>query len=288
MREVPSRHMPRRAAYALFATLACAGTLVAAWIATFWSSGGRWLDAAALQGFVALDRSATRTPAEVIASIGDPLPFVLLGAALVAVALARGRPRIAIAVPVVLAGAAGTSQVLKPLLADARVCHCLADSRVAEASWPSGHATAAMALGLCAVLVSPSGWRPTMAVAGAVAAVGVSYSLLTLGWHYPSDVLAGFLVAALWMAAALTGLWSAAERWPARTGREAAVRWGSALAPAAIGAILSLLPLAALALARPDGALRYAEAHTTFVFVAATIAATAAATAGAFAAVLRR
>ena len=280
--------MPRRAAYALAATLGCAGALVAAWFATFWSGTGRWLDAAALQGFVALDRPASRTPAEIMAAIGDPLPYVLLGAALVAVALARGRPRIALAVPVVLAGSALTTQLLKPLLADARLCHCLADTRVAEASWPSGHATAAMALALCAVLVAPSRWRPTAAVAGAVITVGVSYALLTLGWHYPSDVLSGYLVAALWMAAAVTGLWIAAGRWPARTGREAAVRWGAALAPAAIGALVPLLFLGAIALARPDGALRYAQAHTSFVFVAAAIAASAAATAAAFAAVLRR
>jgi membrane-associated phospholipid phosphatase len=280
--------MPRRALYALLATLGCAGTLVAAWIVTFWSGTGRWLDAASLQGFVALDRSATRTPAEIVAAIGDPLPYVLLGAALVAVALARARPRIALAVPVVLAGSALTTQVLKPLLADARVCHCLGDTRVAEASWPSGHATAAMALALCAVLVAPSRWRPTAAVAGALSAVAVSYALLTLGWHYPSDVLAGYLVAALWMAGAITGLWIAAGRWPARTGREAAVRWGAAVAPAGIAALLPLVFLGAVALVRPDGALRYAQAHTSFVFVAAAIAAAAATTAAAFAAALRR
>jgi hypothetical protein len=41
-------------------------------------------------------------------------------------------------------------------------------------------------------------------------------------------------------------------------------------------------------LARPDGAVHYAQAHTTFLVVAATIAAAAVATAGAFAAALRR
>ena len=77
---------------------------------------------------------------------------------------------------------------------------------------------------------------------------------------------------------------AAGERWPARSGREAAVRWGAALAPAGVGALVPLLGLAAVALARPDGAARYAAAHTTFVFVAAVIAAAAAVTAGAFAA----
>jgi membrane-associated phospholipid phosphatase len=280
--------MARRPVTAIAAALACLGGLVVTGILTFGSGRARWLDGAALQGFVGLDRPATRGPAEVVAALGDPLPYVLLGAAMVALALARGRPRIALAVPVVLAASSLTTQILKPLLADPRTCDCLADARVSAASWPSGHATGAMALALCAVLVAPAPWRPTMAVVGAGVAVAVSYALLTLGWHYPSDVLGGYLVAAFWMAAAIAALRAAGERWPARSGREAAVRWGAALAPAGIGALVSLVGLAAVALARPDGAVRYAAAHTAFVFVAAALAAAAAATAGAFAAALRR
>jgi membrane-associated phospholipid phosphatase len=280
--------VPRRATLALFAAAGAAAALAGAWVLTFASGAARWLDAAALQGFVGLDRPATRAPAEVVAAVGDPLPFALLGAALVAAALARGRPRAALAVPVVLGGAALTSQVLKPLLADARVCHCLADERVAAASWPSGHATAAMALALCAVIVVPARWRPTAAVLGAGLAVAVSYALLTLGWHYPSDVLGGFLVAALWAAAAVAALAAADARWPAHTGREAAARWGAALAPAAVCALVAWLPLAAVALARPDAAARYAAAHTSFVAVSAGIALAGAVVAGGLAAALRR
>src|SRR4051794_12969771 len=280
--------MPRRAAYALLAALGCAGALTAAWALSFHTHAVRWLDSAALQGFVGLHRPATDVPAEVVAALGDPLPFVMLGTGLIAVALARGRPRLALAVPFVLLGASLTSQALKPLLAAPRVCACLADGRVADASWPSGHATASMSLALCAVLVAPPRWRPTAAVAGAGIAIAVSYALLSLGWHFPSDVLGGYLVAALWMSLAVAGLWAAADRWPARTGREAAVRWGAALAPAGAGILLALLGVAAVAAARPDGALHYAQEHTSFVFVAAVIAAAGAAVAGAFAAALRR
>jgi hypothetical protein len=145
-----------------------------------------------------------------------------------------------------------------------------------------------MALALCAVLVVPPSWRPTMAVFGAGVAVSVSYALLTLGWHFPTDVLGGYLVAAFWMSGALAALWAAGERWPARSGREAAVRWGAALAPAGASALVPLFAVAAVALARPESAVRYAAAHTTFVVVAAAIAAAAAATAGAFAVALRR
>ncbi len=280
--------MSRRVFHALIAAAGCAGALVAAWVITFEVPVVRWLDSAALQGFVGLDRPVTTVPAEMIASLGDPLPFALLGAGLIAAALAQGRPRVAVAVPIVLLGASLTTQILKPLLADPRVCDCWADGRVAAASWPSGHATASMSLALCAVLVTPARWRPTAAMAGALLAIAVSYALLSLGWHYPSDVLAGYLVAALWMTLAVAGLWAAGDRWPARTGREAVVRWGASLGPVAAGVVLLVVGLAAITAARPEAALHYAQAHTTFVFVAAMIAATGAAVAGGFAAALRR
>ena len=71
------------------------------------------------------------------------------------------------------------------------------------------------------------------------------------------------------MTGAVAALWAAGERWPARSGREAAVRWGAALAPAGVGALVPLVGVAAVALARPDGAVRYAADHTAFVFAAA-------------------
>ena len=48
------------------------------------------------------------------------------------------------------------------------------------------------------VLAVPSRMRPATAAFGAAVAVAVSYSFLTLGWHYPSDVFGGFLLAGCW------------------------------------------------------------------------------------------
>ena len=69
---------------------------------------------------------------------------------------------------------------------------------VDAASWPSGHATAAMSLCLCWVIAVSARWRPAVGAVMAAFAIAVSYSFLTLGWHYPSDVLGGFLIAAVW------------------------------------------------------------------------------------------
>jgi len=70
-------------------------------------------------------------------------------------------------------------------------------------SFPSGHATAAAGFyGTLALLVA---WRLTGFRRWAVAAAGVAlvlligFSRLYLGVHYPTDVIAGFLAAPLWV-----------------------------------------------------------------------------------------
>jgi membrane-associated phospholipid phosphatase len=103
-----------------------------------------------------------------------------------------------------------TAETLKPLLAHPHAL--VGGSWVAAASWPSGHATAATALALCAVLVAPQGLRPTIAVLGAIFAASVGFSLLLLAWHLPSDVVGGYLVGTLWAALAVAGLRAAEAR----------------------------------------------------------------------------
>ena len=73
-----------------------------------------------------------------------------------------------------LGGAALTSQLLKPLLAAPRPWETSAASEIASGSWPSGHATAAVALALCAVLIVPR--RGVYAAAVAFALAGTEYA----------------------------------------------------------------------------------------------------------------
>jgi undecaprenyl-diphosphatase len=76
----------------------------------------------------------------------------------------------------------------------------------ADASFPSGHAThaAAFALGLWLVAARQRPrWRTPAAVGLIALVLLVSASRLYLQVHWPSDVLAGLLVAALWAALAL-------------------------------------------------------------------------------------
>ena len=106
-----------------------------------------------------------------------------------------------------------TAETLKPLLAHPHVQIGLA--HIDAASWPSGHATAAAALVLCAVLVVPARLRPLVTGLGVAFAAAVGCSLLILAWHMPSDVLGGYLVASLWMALAVAALRATDRRRPA-------------------------------------------------------------------------
>src|SRR5215212_9721635 len=235
----------------------CAAAAALIWIAVAFSASARWLDVAADHGFLDLQRPALVPIANAVSHSMDPAVLVLAGIALVAVALVRGRPRVAAAVPVILIGANVTTQLLKPALAYPRLSEWLGDRQISGASWPSGHSTAAMAIALCAVLVAPQRLRPAVAAIGAVYAVAIAYSLVTLGWHWPSDVLGGFLVAATWTLVAV-----------------------------AAGA--AVVVVGALALAKPRPVLGYIAEHPAALTGALTIAALGTVLATGLALVLRR
>ena len=155
-------------------------------------SAGHERDAAMLHGFVGLDRPGVRFEVKVLAHLCDTLPYTCAGAVCVGVALARGRAWRALAAGVLLVATCATTEVVKHLLAHARLENWLSP-QIAVTSWPSGHSTAAMTLALCAVLVAPPALRAATALLGGAFAVGVGYAVLVLGWHFPSDVLGGFL-----------------------------------------------------------------------------------------------
>jgi undecaprenyl-diphosphatase len=68
-----------------------------------------------------------------------------------------------------------------------------------EFSFPSGHATAAMAIAVVYAVAFPSYALPLLVVAA-----GVGYSRVRLGVHYPGDVLAGQVIAIVTDVAVLT------------------------------------------------------------------------------------
>jgi membrane-associated phospholipid phosphatase len=192
----------------------CVLALVLVWAIAELVPAVQWKDAAALHDFTLLSRPRVDGPALFLLHLLNPLQFVLWGVALMAIALARERPRVALAVGVIMGLAPLTAETLKPLLAHPHVS--VGGVYIGAASWPSGHSTAALVLVLSAVRVAPARLRPLVASIGAVFVVAVGCALLILAWHMPSDVLGGYLVASLWMALAVAALRAADRRWPPR------------------------------------------------------------------------
>jgi membrane-associated phospholipid phosphatase len=200
------------AARALCIAGLCLLGLALTWVVAELVPAARVRDAAALRDFTLLSRPHVDTLARGLLNLLDPLPFIVAGVVLIAIAVARARPRVGLAVALVMALAPLTAETLKPLLAHPHAA--LAAPHISQASWPSGHSTAALALVLCALLVVPARLRSPVAAVGGLFAAAVGASLLILAWHMPSDVLGGYLVATLWAALALAGLRTVDRRWP--------------------------------------------------------------------------
>jgi membrane-associated phospholipid phosphatase len=268
--------MPERARTAIVGAGILFASLLATWFAAFHVGLFAHADQSILRGFADLHwRPHVNRVAQFVADLCNPSPYIYFCAVPVLVALARRRLWVALAIIAILLGANVTTQLLKPLLAHTRPSDLLAGVQAPAASWPSGHATAAMALALSCVLAAPPGLRPLVAALGAVFAVAVSYSFLTLGWHYPSDVLGGFLVAAIWALLAIAAVFTANTRRPQVASRELVQR---ASVPEALGppsaALAGALALgAAVAISRPQAVAAYARAHEAFMVGATAIAA---------------
>ena len=246
----------------LLAALVCLLGLIAVGVLALLVPAGHERDAAMLHGFVALDHPSVHFEIKVLAHLGDTLPYACAGLLCIAVALVRRRGWRALTVAVLLAGTGATTQLLKHVQEQPRVEHWLPE-QVAATSWPSGHSTAAMTLALCAVLVAPPALRAAAAVLGGAFAVAVGYAVLVLGWHYPSDVLGGFLVAGLWTSLAIAVLHRVEAPEPA--GRPA---WEPL---AALGAGAAVVAAVALGV-RADTVALYTLERPTFVAGALTIA----------------
>jgi membrane-associated phospholipid phosphatase len=261
---------------ALIGAGACLLLLLVTWYAAHYVGAVKRADVSILGGFAELHRPGLDRLTQFVAQLCNPHPYVVLAAVPVLIALARGRPRVAITVGTIMLAANETTQLLKPLLIGPR--DTVMSNPIPNASWPSGHATAVMSLALCAVIAVPARRRPVVAAVMSGFAIAVCYSFLELGWHYPSDVLGGFLVAATWTLLGAAGLSLYEARQPSAAQAESgsdrpAFSIGEALTPAAVllaaGAVLAGLIL----LARPHAVLDYARAHETFVIGAAAIAA---------------
>lgn len=137
--------------------------------------------------------------------LGSPMFVLFIGFLLAMIMLLKKRMYRMSVVLTIIFGAGGFVFIIKHLVERARP-QLWADPLVLETgySFPSGHATlsAALAIAIVAALWYTR-WRWVLLVAGAVYVAYVAFTRLYLGVHYPTDIMAGWLVATVWSVVAL-------------------------------------------------------------------------------------
>ena len=271
----------------LISSAACVAAFVAVLLAAYYTGVGRHLDNAAVDGFLSIENARTTPLADRIASLCDPGSYALIGVAIVATAAVTRGARRALAAGLLLTLTAISSQTLKPALATGHFDRHLVGWNewvrpvILKEAFPSGHATASMSIALALIIIAPRAWRPVAAAFGALFTLAVSFSILTLGWHYPSDVIGGYLVAMTWCLILIAGLRIADERWPDPGAIRAATRRAisardTVTGLAAAGAAVLGVGIG-VALTKADSVIRFAAEHTSATAAAMAICATAAA-----------
>lgn len=229
------------------------------------------LDARTLTGLGQLGDNGQAALPHKFAYAVDPLFLLCVLGVLSIAGLAWGRPRQVVAAVAVVAGANITAQFLKLALAHPRVQPELKGAMEA-AALPSGHATAAMSLAVAAILIVPRPLRIPAAVAGALFALAQGVAVVILAWHYPIDVLAGYLIATGFGFLALAGLRASEVRWPRRASERGDAATGPVRSASAVGFAALAGVLIAVASARADDLVVYMRDHTLGIAAALAIA----------------
>ena len=170
--------------------------LVVLWYLTFHTAVGAHANVSIIERVAALPAQAHLVSlASGLANLVTARVCAAVTAVLVIVCICRKMPMVALAIVGIVAVANETTELLKPLLSERIVFANFSFTP----GFPSGHVTAVAALVLCTLLVVPRGWpRVVVAVVGAGLVLGIAGAVVILGWHYPSDALAGGLVSGGW------------------------------------------------------------------------------------------
>jgi undecaprenyl-diphosphatase len=172
---------------------------------------------------VALDHDGLVSALKTLSTIGSAVVYIPLFAAVAAWLAWRQRlPRLAAFVVVTMTGSVLLNSLVKLAVDRARP---VLDDPVAHAagmSFPSGHAQSAMVAASVLLLVFlpllRGAWRWVAVGVAVVYVLAIGFARVTLGVHYVSDVLAGYVLGAAWVAAMV----AAFNAWRRDRGRPAA------------------------------------------------------------------
>ncbi len=181
------------------AVAAVAAVSVAVWYVVFVRTRwGQELDDLAFEGRRAVSAATTQRTDRMLHAVTESSLF-LLGGAIVLLALAQRRVRVAVVAGACMSCAVVTTEILKLRLLDRPSFGGV--QGISHNSYPSGHATIGMVLSLGLVMVAPSAWRRPATLIAAMVATAFGTAVLASGWHRPSDSLGAAGVALAWFAA---------------------------------------------------------------------------------------
>jgi hypothetical protein len=152
---------------------------------------GQRADEAALAGGTEAPRAAQEAADRLlrVVSVGSLLAAIIV---LSAIAWLRRRPGLLL-IPVAVIGASlVATEIFKHVILERPDMGL--DRRGFGNSYPSGHTTVAVSIGMAAVLIAGSRWRGAVAFAAAALAAGAGVFVVTAEWHRPSDSIGSYLL----------------------------------------------------------------------------------------------
>lgn len=142
--------------------------------------------------------------------LADTAVLTGLGIGVAMALVARGQPGLAVGWVVAVAGNSVLNHSLKQVFVRARPLHTDGLALAQGFSFPSGHSSGAVvAYGMLAYLalrLLPAQWHLPALLAALAIAFSVGASRLFLRVHFASDVLAGFMSGAAWLALCILGV----------------------------------------------------------------------------------
>ncbi|WIE72577.1 phosphatase PAP2 family protein [Curtobacterium sp. MCJR17_020] len=151
---------------------------------------GQRMEDAALGGVRESDLFSSDTALNVIS-----VPVILLlVVVIVAVAFARRRLSVGLGAGAVVLASAATSTLVKRIAERPEIAQSTTPN-----SFPSGHATIALAALFAVLMVTPRRFRPIVTLLGAVYAVFVANQTVVYGWHRVSDIIGACAIVMFWL-----------------------------------------------------------------------------------------
>jgi len=160
------------------------------------------IDDAILQTINGFSTSVWDTFFVIVTQLGGVIGIITLTLGLLAVLILRHKRRAAFVLALTVGGAALLNLILKLVFERSRPD--LWEQLIVETSYsfPSGHAMLSAALGLVVIYIFwATRYRWPVAVAASLYVIVIGLSRLYLGVHYPTDIVAGWLVSGAWLVA---------------------------------------------------------------------------------------